>query len=166
MKSLRRWVDLISSERGEDFICIADFILAEARISFFMRFQIHTQKRQKYLFCCAKDEAGGRILRFAQNDTSSVTSGDSFSSRRSLSPHPSASLTPCRLRYPAETAPDEAGLFPADRGTHFVKAQDTMFHFPQAENSTCILAFPLPTKAVRLCGGPLCAPARNDRGVW
>ena len=27
-----------------------------------------------------------------------------------------------------------------------VKAQDTMFHFPQAENSACILAFPLPTK--------------------
>jgi len=72
MKSLRRWVDLISSERGEDFICIADFILAEARISFFVRFQIHTQKRQKYLFCCAKDKAGGRILRFAQKDTSSV----------------------------------------------------------------------------------------------
>ena len=29
-----------------------------------------------------------------------------------------------------------------------------MFHFPQAENSTCALASPLPTKAVRLCGAP------------
>ena len=27
------WVDLISSERSEDFICVADFILASARIS-------------------------------------------------------------------------------------------------------------------------------------
>jgi hypothetical protein len=33
MKSLRRWVDLISSEQSEDFICAADFILAKARIS-------------------------------------------------------------------------------------------------------------------------------------
>ena len=33
MKSLPRWVDLISSERSEDFICVADFILAQARIS-------------------------------------------------------------------------------------------------------------------------------------
>jgi len=32
MKSLRRWVDLISSALA-DFICIADFILASARIS-------------------------------------------------------------------------------------------------------------------------------------
>ena len=30
-----------------------------------------------------------------------------------------------------------------------------MFHFPQAENSTCALASPLPTKAIRLCGDPL-----------
>ena len=35
MKSLRRWVDLISSERSEDFICVADFILAKARISLY-----------------------------------------------------------------------------------------------------------------------------------
>ena len=30
--------------------------------------------------------------------------------------------------------------------TRFVKAQATMLHFPQAENSSCALAFPLPTK--------------------
>ena len=35
-----------------------------------------------------------------------------------------------------------------------VEAQATMFHFPQAENSTCALASPLPTKAIRLCGAP------------
>ena len=36
----------------------------------------------------------------------------------------------------------------------FVEAQGTSFHFPQAENSTCALASPLPTKAFRLCGVP------------
>ena len=44
--------------------------------------------------------------------------------------------------------------------TRFVKAQATPLHFPQAENSTCALAFPLPTKqALR---GPCLAPATGS----
>ena len=43
----------------------------------------------------------------------------------------------------------------------FVEAQGTMFHFPQAENSTCVLASPLPTKAIRLSGVPICS-AQDD----
>ena len=42
-----------------------------------------------------------------------------------------------------------------DADCHIVKVQDTMFHFLQAGNSTRILTFPLPTKAIRLCGGPI-----------
>ena len=45
---------------------------------------------------------------------------------------------------------------------HVVEAQDTMFHFLQAENSACILASPPPTKAIRLCGGPEKDWFRND----
>ena len=37
--------------------------------------------------------------------------------------------------------------------TRFVKAQATRLHFPQAENSDCTLAFPLPTK--QALQGPL-----------
>ena len=37
---------------------------------------------------------------------------------------------------------------------HIVEAQVTILHFLQAENFTCNLASPLPTKAIRLCGGP------------
>ena len=39
MKSLRRWVDLISSALA-DFICIADFILASARISLYNALEV------------------------------------------------------------------------------------------------------------------------------
>ena len=35
-----------------------------------------------------------------------------------------------------------------------VEALDTTLHFPQAENSDSVQASPLPTKTVRLCGGP------------
>ena len=44
--------------------------------------------------------------------------------------------------------------------SHIVEAQDTMFHFLQAENSTSILASPLPHKAGFV--GPPFRPARND----
>ena len=43
----------------------------------------------------------------------------------------------------------------AERLPYIVKAQDTMFHFLHTGNSTCILAFPLPTKAVAFAGSPL-----------
>ena len=44
-------------------------------------------------------------------------------------------------------------------GVLFLLNQMDIVHFPQAENSTCVLASPLPTKAVRLCGAPLSALA-------
>ena len=50
-----------------------------------------------------------------------------------------------------------------NRLPHLVRAQVTMFHFPQVENSTCALALPLPTKAIRLCGVPIMDWLRNDR---
>ena len=40
-------------------------------------------------------------------------------------------------------------------GVSFVEAQVTTLYFPQAGNTICALASPLPTKAVRLCGGPV-----------
>ena len=43
--------------------------------------------------------------------------------------------------------------------TRFVKAQATTLHFPQAENATCSLAFPLPTKALAFAGTPLTTAA-------
>jgi len=45
---------------------------------------------------------------------------------------------------------------------HIVEVQATMFYFPQAENSTCSLTSPLPTKAVAFAGAPMGALARND----
>ena len=48
----------------------------------------------------------------------------------------------------------ESYSLPSPKGS-LVEAQATMFHFPQAKNSTCALASPLPTKAIRLCGDPL-----------
>ena len=45
---------------------------------------------------------------------------------------------------------------------HLVEAQDTLLYFPQAENTACILASPLPTKAVRLCGDPVKVAPRKD----
>ena len=41
---------------------------------------------------------------------------------------------------------------------HIVEAQDTMFHFLQAENSTSILASPLPKK-LTLFGDPIFGPS-------
>ncbi|MBQ3194796.1 MAG: hypothetical protein IJB59_14640, partial [Oscillospiraceae bacterium] len=38
---------------------------------------------------------------------------------------------------------------------HFVDASDTLLHFLQAENSTCICASPLPIKHNLLDGGPV-----------
>ena len=48
---------------------------------------------------------------------------------------------------------------------HIVEAQDTTLHFLQAGNFTCILASPLPTKAVRLCGGPIERLAMTEENV-
>ena len=46
------WVDLISSEaKPKISSALADFILASARISFYVRVRIHTKNQQKYLFC-------------------------------------------------------------------------------------------------------------------
>ena len=39
-------------------------------------------------------------------------------------------------------------------GVSFVEAQVTTLYFPQAGNTNCALASPLPTKAIRLCGVP------------
>ena len=50
------------------------------------------------------------------------------------------------LRCPAVSLPAERLRHLPTAATHFVKAQVTMLHFPQAENSDCTLAFPLPTK--------------------
>jgi len=45
------WVDLISSEaKPKISSALADFILASARISFYVRVRIHTQNGRKYLF--------------------------------------------------------------------------------------------------------------------
>jgi len=45
-------VDLISSEaKPKISSALADFILASARISFYVRVRIHTKNQQKYLFC-------------------------------------------------------------------------------------------------------------------
>ena len=57
-------------------------------------------------------------------------------------------LVSCRPRHTLHlplTLPLAAGKF-VSAATHFVKAQATMLHFPQAENSTCVLASPFPAK--------------------
>jgi len=46
MKSLRRWVDLISSAIA-DFICTADFILAYARISLYNAVEVSITAENK-----------------------------------------------------------------------------------------------------------------------
>ena len=50
------------------------------------------------------------------------------------------------LRCPVCALPSERLRCTPTAATRFVKAQVTTLHFPQAENSDCILAFPLPTK--------------------
>ena len=49
---------------------------------------------------------------------------------------------------------------------HIVKEQDTTLHFLQAENSVCVLTFPLPTKAFAFAGSPkaLLAMTQNWEG--
>ena len=42
----------------------------------------------------------------------------------------------------------------SDGDCRVVEAQATILYFPQAENTGCVLASPLPTKAIRLCGDP------------
>ena len=84
----------------------------------------------------------------------------------SLFPPPAAvgSLPKCRMpnagmgctpQSASLTAPLQGSLR-GDVGIapYVVEAQDTMLHFPQAGNFTCVMASPLPTKAVRLCGVP------------
>ena len=39
-------------------------------------------------------------------------------------------------------------------GVSFVEAQVTTLYFPQAGNTNCALASPLPVKTIRLYGGP------------
>ena len=61
------------------------------------------------------------------------------------------------MRCPAYSLPTGRLRHLPTAANHFVKAQATMFHFPQAENSSCSLAFPLPAKqALR---GPIIASA-------
>ena len=52
---------------------------------------------------------------------------------------------PALLRCPVVALPTERLRCPPTAATRFVEAQDTMLHFPQAENSVCILTSPLPT---------------------
>ena len=66
---------------------------------------------------------------------------------------PISSLPTMRLRQLSTPAHTYAPLYLSlaarsnvAAATRFVKAQATMLHFPQAENSDCTLAFPLPTK--------------------
>ena len=66
---------------------------------------------------------------------------------------------------PGALVADGAASSFTDRGTHFVEAQDTMLYFPPAENTTCILASPLPTKAIRLCGVPIVTPPPAALGL-
>ena len=61
------------------------------------------------------------------------------------------------MRCPAYSLPTGRLRHLPTAANRFVKAQATMFHFPQAENSSCSLAFPLPAKqALR---GPIIASA-------
>ena len=53
----------------------------------------------------------------------------------------------CPVGVPDECPCRRCGCVPRrPPATRFVKAQATMLHFPQAENSNCALAFPPPTK--------------------
>ncbi|MBR0446028.1 MAG: hypothetical protein IIX23_01910, partial [Oscillospiraceae bacterium] len=58
------------------------------------------------------------------------------------------------LRCPAASLPTERHRHLPTAATRFVEAQNTIFHFLQAENFICILASPLPTKTICLCGIP------------
>ena len=50
------------------------------------------------------------------------------------------------LRCPVCALPSVRLRCTPTSATRFVKAQATMLHFPQAENSTCVLASPFPAK--------------------